>query len=114
MVSTNEFSVSRFPAKIQKIQKFIKCLFVEVEDFTWRLKESLRRNLKDCLKHDWLEEGINFPLMKYYTDLVWVRIVTEAMGRERKPMKGIHEILELQGAGEKGLNILVEGKQLYS
>ena len=87
-------------------------IFVEVEDFTGRLKESLRRNLKDCLKHDWLEEGLTFPLMKYYTDLVWVRIVKEAMGRQRKSMKGMDEILEVPGAGEKGLNVLVEGEKM--
>ena len=74
------------------------------------MKESLRRNLKDCLKHDWLEEGIHFPLMKYYTDLTWTRMIKEVMGKERKTMKGMHEILEVQGAGEKGLNILVEGE----
>ena len=66
--------------------------------------------MKDCLKHDWLEEGINFPLMKYYTDLTRTRMVKEVMGKEKKTMKGMDEILEVPGAGKKGLNVLVEGK----
>ena len=66
--------------------------------------------MKDCLKHDWLEEGVNFPLMKYYTDLVWVKEVKETMGREKKPMKGMDEIIQVPGAGTKGLNVLVEGE----
>ena len=47
--------------------------------------------------------------MKYYTDLTWVRMVKEAMGTEKKTMKGMNEILVVPGAGQKGLNILVEG-----
>ena len=93
------------------IKIFSKFLyFVEVQDFTSRLKASLRRNLNDCMEHDWLADGLDFPVMEYYTDLVWVRMVKEAMGRQRKPMKGMDEILEVPGAGERGINILVEGK----
>ena len=50
--------------------------------------------------------------MKYYIDLVWVRMVKEVMGRQRKSMKGMDEILEVPGAGEKGLNVLVEGEKM--
>ena len=66
--------------------------------------------MKDCLKHDWLEDGHTFPLMQYYTDLVWTRMVKEAMGWGQKSMKGMDEILKVPGAGRKGLNVLIQGK----
>ena len=70
----------------------------------------LERNFKDCLKHDWLEDGHTFPLMQYYIDLVWTRMVKEALGWGEKSMKGMDEILEIPGAGRKGLNVLIQGK----
>ena len=70
----------------------------------------LERNFKDCPKHDWLEDGHAFPVMQYYTDLVWTRMVKEAMGWGEKSMKGMDEILEIPGAGRKGLNVLIQGK----
>ena len=79
-------------------------------DLQRRIKDSLERNFKDCLKHDWLEDGHTFPLMQYYTDLVWKRMVKEAMGKKGKTMRGIYEILEVTGAGIKCIKILVEGK----
>ena len=48
--------------------------------------------------------------MQYYTDLVWKRMVKEAMGKKGKTMRGIYEILEVPGAGIKFIKILVEGK----
>ena len=73
------------------------------------MKHFLERTLKDCLKHDWLEDGHTYPLMEYYTDLVWKRMVKHAMGRRQKTMKGMYEMLEIPGAGKKGLNILIQG-----
>ena len=84
--------------------------FQGIADFQSRIKDSLERNFKDFLKHDWLEEGLNFPLMQYYTDLVWTRMVKEAMRRPQKPMKGMDEILKIPGAGKKCIKILVVGK----
>ena len=48
--------------------------------------------------------------MEYYTDLVWTRMVKEAMGSQQESMKGMDEILEVPGAGIKCIKILVEGK----
>ena len=48
--------------------------------------------------------------MQYYTDLVWTRMVKEAMGRQPKSMKGMEEILKIPGAGKKCRKILVEGE----
>ena len=75
-----------------------------------RVKNALDLRFKNCLKHDWLEDGHTFPLMQYYTDLVWTRMVKEAMGKKGKTMKGIDEILKVPGAGEKCCKILVEGE----
>ena len=86
--------------------------FSEISDLKVRVKESLSRSLRDSLKHDWLEEGLNFPLMKYYTDLVWKRKVKDAMGKVTKSMKGMEEVLQIDGAGIRGRNILVEGERL--
>ena len=38
-------------------------------DLQNRIKRSHVRNYKDFLKHDWLEDGHNFPVMKYYTEM---------------------------------------------
>ena len=83
--------------------------FKEIVDLQTRIKDSLETKFWDCLKHDWLEEGHTFPLMKYYTDLVWKRMVKEAMGKEEKTMKSMDEILKVPGAGVKCVKILVEG-----
>ena len=74
-----------------------------------KLKDFLERSFKDCLKHDWLEDVSNFPLMQYYTDLVWTHMVKEAMGKKGEPMKGMDEILKVPGAGIKCIKILVQG-----
>ena len=50
--------------------------------------------------------------MEYYTDLVWTRMVKEAMGKKGETMKGMDEILEVEEAGRKGLNVLIQGKHL--
>ena len=74
------------------------------------MKDSSERNFKDCLKHDWLEEGLHFSLIEYYTDLVWTRRVKDVTGWKGKTMKGMDEILEIPGAGIKFVKILVEGR----
>ena len=81
----------------------------DIKDLQDRLKDSLERSLKDCLTHDWLEEGLNFSLMKNYTDLSWTQLVNEPMERKKVPMNGLDEILKIPGAGEKCRKILVEG-----
>ena len=48
--------------------------------------------------------------MQYYTDLVWTRMVKEAMGRQQKSMKGMDEILKIPGTAKKCRKILVEGE----
>ena len=48
--------------------------------------------------------------MLYYTDLVWTRMVKEAMGKKGETMKGMDEILKILGAGKKCRKILVEGE----
>ena len=84
----------------------------EFADLQNRVKNYLESSLRDCLKHDWLEDGHTFPLMQYYTDLVWTRMVKEAMGWKGKTMKGLEEILEVPGAGERCLKILVVGEPI--
>ena len=74
------------------------------------MKNSLERSLKDFLKHDWVEQGLKFFLMEYYTDLSWARMVDQPMGRKKKPMKGMDEILKVPVAGKKCIKILVVGK----
>ena len=83
---------------------------VKYSELQNRVKDYLESSLRDCLKHDWLEDGHTFPLMEYYTDLVWTRMVKEAMGWGEKSMKGMGEILKVPGAGRRGLNVLIQGK----
>ena len=77
-----------------------------------RVKETLERGYKDFLKHDWLEEGLSFSLMKYYTDLSWAKMVNKPMEKERKPMDGMDEILKVPEAGVVCVKILIEGDYL--
>ena len=51
------------------------------------------------------------PLSKLYTDLVWTKKV-RGIRDVNKKMKSLLEILNVEGAGEKRLNVLVEGKKL--
>ena len=91
------------------LYKAILCFFLGIGNLKKRIKNSLEMRYQDYLKHDWLEEGLNFPLMKYYTDLVWKRMVKEAMEKGKKPMTGIDELLKIPGAGKVCIKILVEG-----
>ena len=50
------------------------------------------------------------PLSKLYTDLVWTKRV-RGIRDTSEIMKSMFEIIEVEGAGEKRLNVLVEGKQ---
>ena len=62
------------------------------------------------MKHDWLEDGHTFPLMQYYTDLVWTRMVKKVMGWGEENLKSMDEILRIEVPRTKGLNILIQGK----
>ena len=89
---------------------YCRTYFIDYTDLQTRVKDSLETRFQDFLKHDWLEDGHTFPLMEYYTDLVWTRMVKEAMGMEGEPMKGLDEILKIPGAGVKCRKILIEGE----
>ena len=91
-------------------RKFSTLTISEISDLQIRTKHALEIKFKDFLKHDWLEEGLNFSLMKYYTDLVWKRRVKEAMDTEEKSMEGLDELLYVEGAGNVCVKILVEGE----
>ena len=49
------------------------------------------------------------PLGKLYTDLVWTKKV-RGIRDVNKKMKSMFEIVNVEGAGEKRLTVLVEGK----
>ena len=48
------------------------------------------------------------PLSKLYTDLVWTKKVRGIRDTSRT-MTSMYEIIQVEGAGEKRLNVLVEG-----
>ena len=106
ITSTNLTFSDFFEHCFQNVSNFV-LEFLELQN---RTKASLDNSLRDFLKHDWLEDGHTFPLMKYYTDLVWKRTVKEAMGKKEKSMKGMDELLKVPGAGTKCIKILVEGR----
>ena len=88
---------------------FLLTYFTDYELLQTRVKSALERGYKDFLKHDWLEEGLNFSLMKYYTDLSWAKMVNKPMERMREPIKHMDEILKVPGAGVVCVKILIEG-----
>ena len=65
--------------------------------------------MKECLKHDWLEEGLSFSLMEYYTDLSWAKMVNKPMERKREPINHMDDILKVPRAGLVCVKILIEG-----
>ena len=91
---------------------FLSIYFTEYDLLQTRVKSALERGYKDFLKHDWLEEGLSFSLMKYYTDLSWAKMVNKPMVKERVPMEGMDEILKVPGAGVVCVKILIEGEYL--
>ena len=88
--------------------------FAEYDLLQTRIKSAIERGYKDFLKHDWLEEGLSFSLMKYYTDLSWAKIVNKPKVREREPMEDMDEILKVPGAGVVCVKILIKGECLIS
>ena len=50
------------------------------------------------------------PLSKLYTDLVWTEKVRGIRDTSRS-MTSMYEIIEVEGAGEERLNVLVEGNE---
>ena len=87
--------------------------FTEYELLQSRVKRVLDTRYKDFLKHDWLEEGLSFSLMEYYTDLSWAKMVNTPMERYREPIKHMDEILKVPGAGVVCVKILIEGEYLF-
>ena len=52
------------------------------------------------------------PLSKLYTDLVWMKKV-RGIRDTSEMMKSMYEIIQVDGAGEIPLNVLVEGKKYH-
>ena len=52
------------------------------------------------------------PLNKLYTDLVWTKKV-RGIRDTSKTMKSMYDIIEVDGAGEKRFNFLVEGRKYH-
>ena len=103
----------RSSSQLNVMKSIVYIIIAEYKDLQDRVKDSLEKGLKDYLKHDWLEDGLNFNLMKYYIDLSWTRMVNAPMGRGREPMEGMDEILKVPGAGRKCVKILVEGVYFF-
>ena len=108
----------KFPLYFSLVQNqlllvdFMSIYLTEYAHLQTRVKEALERGYKDFLKHDWLEEGLSFSLMKYYTDLSWAKMVNKPMEKERKQMDGMDEILKVPEAGVVCVKILIEGDYL--
>ena len=53
------------------------------------------------------------PLSKRYTDLVWTKKV-RGIRDTSETMKSMYEIIQVDGAGEIRLNVLVEGRKIIA
>ena len=53
------------------------------------------------------------PLSKLYTDLVWTKKVP-GIRDTSETMESMYEIIQVDGAGEIRLNVLVEGKKIIT
>ena len=53
------------------------------------------------------------PLSKRYTDLVWTKKV-RGIRDTSETMKTMYEIIQVDGAGEIRLNVLVEGRKIIA
>ena len=71
----------------------------------------MKKTWQNYLSNDWLkpEKAKKMPLSKLYTDLVWTKKV-RGIRDSSETMKNMFEIINVEGAGEKRLTVLVEGK----
>ena len=85
-------------------------VFTVLRDLQQRTRQSIKRTWQNYLSNDWLrpEKAKKIPLSKLYTDLVWTKKV-RGIRDTSETMKSMYEIIEVEGAGEKRLNVLVEG-----
>ena len=86
-------------------------LLVEFFDLQQRTRRSIKKTWQNYLSNDWLrpEKAKKMPLSKLYTDLVWTKKIRGIQDTD-KTMKSMYEIIEVEGAGEHKMNVLVEGK----
>ena len=83
------------------------------QDLQQETQQSIKRFCQDSLSNDWLEseKTKKIPLSSFHTDLVWTK-KEQRIRDSRKTMKGLNEILEVDGAGEKRLIFVAEGKKI--
>ena len=72
----------------------------------WSIETAWQNNLSN----DWLrpEKAKKMPLSKLYTDLVWTKKVRGIRDTDQT-MKNMYEIIQVEGAGKKPCNVLVQG-----
>ena len=80
----------------------------EVQKLT---RESLERNFKNALSHDWIprKKAKTFPLKEFYVELKWTRTVKGAIRNTKTRIGSLHEMFNFTTIGQKRINILVEG-----
>ena len=90
----------------------LKCLlFADVAEIQKQTRDSLERNFKNALSHDWIphDRAKTFPLKDFYVNLEWRRKVKGAIRNTKTRIGSLHEMLNSTMPGKKKINILVEG-----
>ena len=96
---------------MNEYEQYFDVLFLDFADLQQRTRRSIKKTWQNYLSNDWLkpEKAKKMRLSKLYTDLVW-RKKLRGIRDTSKPMKSMYEIIQVDGAGEKRFNVLVQGK----
>ena len=100
---------------MNEYERYFDVLFLDFADLQQRTRMSIKMTWQNYLSNDWLkpEKAKKMSVSKLYTDLVWTKKAKKARGLNpdtSHTMKGMYEIIQVEGAGEEPKNVLVEGK----
>ena len=98
--------------QINEYERYFDVLFLGFADLQQRTRRSIKMTWQNYLSNDWLrpEKAKKMSLSKLYTDLVWTKKARGLNPDTSHTMKGMYEIIQVEGAGEERKNFLVEGK----
>ena len=87
---------------------------IEITEIQEKVKQTIDFVWKKALSNDWLEQkdAKAMTVIQHYTNLQWSKKVEGGLEDTEEEMKSVFNILEINGAGEKPIKILIEGKCL--
>ena len=87
---------------------------IEIADIQEKVKQTIDFVWKKALSNDWLEQkdAKVMTVIQHYTNLKWSKKFEGGLEDTEEGMKSVFNLLEIKGAGEKPMKILIEGIML--